>query len=336
MFSHARSHPRQKRLRVCADPRFGRGAVPSVVDTYELSPMQAGMLFHGLSGGAAGAYIEQVVATLHEPLDEAQFIRAWQRVAERHPVLRSRFRWEGVAQPMQDVIERVQIPVERLDWRTLAEAERQQRFQALLDREHTRGFELDQAPLMRLVLVRAAEREHWVLWTTHHGFLDGRSRFLLWQEVFTFYEAFLRGGDADLPLPRPYRDYIEWLRKFDYASAKTYWKGVLSGYRAPTPLAVDREAEPVKKDTCGSHEVRLSVALTSALRKRAREASVTLNVLLQGAWALLLHRYCGESDIVFGVTPPVAGRLLAVPGTWSACSSIRCRYACALILNLTS
>src|SRR2546427_5414098 len=123
------------------------------------------MLLQALSGGAAGAYIEQVVATLHEPLDEAQFIRAWERVAERHPVLRSRFRWEGVAQPVQDVIERVQIPVERLDWRTLAEAERQQRFQALLDRERTRGFELDQAPLMRLVLVRAAEREHWVLWT---------------------------------------------------------------------------------------------------------------------------------------------------------------------------
>jgi len=69
-----------------------QGAMTSVVDTYELSPMQAGMLFHGLSGADANAYIEQVVATLHEPLDEAQFLRAWQRVAERHPVLRSRFR----------------------------------------------------------------------------------------------------------------------------------------------------------------------------------------------------------------------------------------------------
>src|SRR5438094_9173187 len=244
---------------------------PAVVDTYELSPMQAGILLHGLSGGDAGAYIEQAVATLHEPLDEAQFLRAWQRVAERHPALRSRFRWEGVVQPVQEVVERIQIPVERLDWRAVAEAERRQRFQALLERERERGFELDHAPLMRLVLVRAAEREHWVLWTTHGGFLDGRSRSLLCQEVFTFYEAFLGGGDADLPLPRPYRDYIEWLRQLDYDSAKTYWQGVLSGYRAPTPLAVDREAEPVKKDTCGSHEVRLSVALTSALRKRARE-----------------------------------------------------------------
>jgi amino acid adenylation domain-containing protein len=276
--------------------------------------MQAGMLFHDLSGEVAGAYVEQVVATLHEPLDEAQFLRAWQRVAERHPVLRSRFRWEGVAQPVQDVVERVQIPVERLDWRAVAEAERQQRFQALLERERMRGFELDQAPLMRLVLVRAAEREHWVLWTTHHGFLDGRSRFLLWQEVFTFYEAFLRGGDAELPLPRPYRDYIEWLRNFDYASAKTYWQGVLSGYRAPTPLVVDREAEHVKEDSCGTHEVRLSAALTSALRKRAREASVTLNMLLQGAWALLLHRYCGESDIVFGITRACRGSSLEGAG----------------------
>ena len=167
------------------------------------------MLLHGLSEEHPSAYIEQVVTTLREPLDEAQFLRAWQRVAERHPALRSRFRWEGVAQPVQEVVERVQIPGERLDWRAVAEPERRQRFQALLERERVRGFELDQAPLMRLVLVRAAEREHWVLWTSHCGFLDGRSRFLLCQEVFTFYEAFLRGGDADLPLPRPYRDYIE-------------------------------------------------------------------------------------------------------------------------------
>src|SRR5256885_16230277 len=116
--------------------------------------------------------MERVVAPLPEPLDEAQFHRAWQRVAERHPVLRSRFRWKGVAQPVQEVVERVQIPVERLDWRAVAGAERQQRVQALLDRERRRGFELDQAPPMRLVVVRAAEREHWVLWTTHHRLLD--------------------------------------------------------------------------------------------------------------------------------------------------------------------
>src|SRR2546426_8412509 len=95
-----------------------------VIDTYELSPMQAGMLFHALSGRDPGVDIQQQVATLREPSDEARFLRAWQRVAERHPILRSRFRWKGVAEPVQDVVDRVQIPVERFDWRALAEAER--------------------------------------------------------------------------------------------------------------------------------------------------------------------------------------------------------------------
>lgn len=60
-----------------------------LIETYELSPMRAGMLFHGLSGEDPGVDIAQAVATLHEPLDEARFLRAWQRVVERHPLFRA-------------------------------------------------------------------------------------------------------------------------------------------------------------------------------------------------------------------------------------------------------
>src|SRR5947208_4500537 len=155
---------------------------------------------------------------------------------------------------------------------------------------------------MLLALVRAGEREHWALWTFHHTLLDWRSSLLVLREVFAFYEAYLRGEDLELPRPRPYRDYIEWLRTLDQDSARQYWQDVLSGFGAPTPLVVARDRETVQLtgSASGACEVRLSPSLTSALRKRAREASVTLNLLLQGAWALLLHRYSGESDIVFG------------------------------------
>jgi hypothetical protein len=67
-----------------------------VIDTYELSPMQARMLFHAVSGGDTGVDIEQIVATLHEPLDEAHFLRARQRVAERYQVLHSLYCCERV------------------------------------------------------------------------------------------------------------------------------------------------------------------------------------------------------------------------------------------------
>ena len=60
-----------------------------IVDTYELSAMQAAMLFHGVSGEDPGLYIDQVTA-------ETCFLRARQQVAERHSVLRSRFCCEGV------------------------------------------------------------------------------------------------------------------------------------------------------------------------------------------------------------------------------------------------
>ena len=93
-----------------------------VIDTYELSPMHAGMLFHAVSGVDRGIDLEQVVATLREPLEEAHFVCAWQRVVERHPVLRSRFRRKGVAEPLQDMLDQVEIRVERVDWRALAEA----------------------------------------------------------------------------------------------------------------------------------------------------------------------------------------------------------------------
>jgi amino acid adenylation domain-containing protein len=286
-----------------------------VIDTYELSPLQVGMLFHSVSEGESGVYIWQVIATLREPLDEVHFLRAWQRVAERHPVLRSRFRWEGVAQPVQDVMDQVKIPVERLDWRGIAEAERQRRFQALLDHDRARGFDLGEAPLLRLALVRAGEREYRVVWTYHHVLLDGRSRVLVLREVFAFYEAFSRGKGLGIALPRPYREYIEWLRALDQDSAKLYWQKVLAGFKTPTPLVVgrDRGAGDVTGAHRGSHESRLTAALTAALRERAREASVTLNTLVQGAWALLLHRYSGETDIAFGATR--ACRRSALGGT---------------------
>src|SRR6267143_3266902 len=280
-----------------------------VIDTYELSPMQAGMLFHAVSEGASGVDIEQVVATLHEPLDEVKFLRAWQRVANRHSILRSRLRRERLEVPVQDVVDEIQIPVEQFDWRAFGKAERDQKFQALLDSDRVRGFDLEHAPLMRLTIVRAEEREYWVLWTFHHILIDGRSFPLVLREVFAFYEAFSRGADLDLPLPRPYRDHIEWLRKLDMDSSKGYWQDALAGFRAPTPLVVtrDRQREQVNGTIRGAQEVRLSAALTTALNDRARDASVTVNTLLQGAWALLLHRYSGEPDIVFGATRACRG-----------------------------
>src|SRR5579859_4665260 len=125
-----------------------------VEDRYELAPTQEGMLFHSLGEGASGVDIEQIVCSLHEDLDVGTFARAWQRVVERHPILRSSFRWAGLVRPLQEVQRRVALGLEQLDWRAVPIARRAADLTELLSADRRRGFDLTQAPLMLLTLVR--------------------------------------------------------------------------------------------------------------------------------------------------------------------------------------
>ncbi len=78
----------------------------------------------------------------------------------------------------------------------------------------------------------------------------------------------------------------------------------LSGFTATTSLVIDRAAAG-GRDQPYSHaekQIQLSQTATIELKSLAQEYELTLMTLVQGAWALLLHRYSGESDVVFGVT----------------------------------
>ena len=257
------------------------------------------MLEHAASAADPGADIEQVVMTLQEPLDEGLFLQAWDRLVERHAILRTRFKRPGSGEPRQEVVDRGAVPVERFDATSL---------ERLVQEHRARGFDVTQAPLMRLALARRGDT-HTVLWTFHHLLLDGRSRFMLIRELFTCYEAPAAGREFAREAPPPYRDYIEWLRGLDQERAREYWQRALAGFRAPTPLGV---AGGHGGAGYATQECRLSAKLTSALRKRARAARITLGVLLQAAWALTLHRYSGEHDVLFGVTR--AGRPSGLEG----------------------
>src|SRR5882672_7725294 len=87
-----------------------------VADAYPLSPLQHGMLFHYVQSGAhTGVDVEQLEGRLHEALDVPIWLAAWQTITSRHPILRTRFRWEGVETPRQEVIRTVTPPIEVRD-----------------------------------------------------------------------------------------------------------------------------------------------------------------------------------------------------------------------------
>jgi amino acid adenylation domain-containing protein len=279
--------------------------VESPTEQYELSAIQEGMLFHHLMGEHSGVDVEQIVIDLHEPLDIEALERAWQRVVDRHAVLRTSFLSEGSTRPLQRVHQTVRIAIERHD-SSAAES--------YLQADRRRGFDLREVPLMRLALFHFGGDQYRLIWSFHHILIDGRSFVIVLREVFQLYNALCR-GEVSVPDPQPFRDYIEWIKNRDLSGAAEFWKEKLKGFLAPTPLLVDPSADPNKEYRYGEAELRLPLEVSDRLRAFARSEGLTLNTLIQGAWALLLSRYSGEMDIVFGATKTT--RRSSVPGAES-------------------
>jgi amino acid adenylation domain-containing protein len=280
----------------------------NVEDLYPLSPMQSGLLFHSLYDPDAGYYVEQFSCLFDGELDAAAFERAWRQLLGRHAILRTAFVWKGLDKPLQVVRQQVGLPLEVSDWRALGEREREERLEAFLEADRARGFELSEAPLMRLCLVRLADDSYQFVWTSHHLLLDGWSMGLLLRELFIRYDALVRGAEPIVEPVKPYRDYIAWLQRQDSSKAEAYWRRMLAGFAAPTPLGIGRVSLSSSRQEAqyDRRQVALPADLTSGLQTFARRHRLTLGTLMQGAWALLLSRYSAEEDVVFGVT--VSGR----------------------------
>jgi amino acid adenylation domain-containing protein len=281
-----------------------------IEDSYALSPVQQGMLFHSLYAGHSGVEIEQMVYTLHEELNVSALMLAWQRVADRHAILRTSFRWEGVDEPIQQVHRSANLGWTRQDWRSLYKEEQQSRLDSYLQEDRRRGFTLREDSLHRFALFQTGATDYEFVWTFHHAIIDGHSFVLVLKEVFAFYESLSRGEELQLPLPRPYRDYIHWLAQLDLSKAERFWRGLLRGFTSPTPLPDSRNPQVNEHQDYTEQETRLSAELTSSLKTLAADFGVTLNTIVQGAWGLLLSRYSGEEDVVYGATRACRGSAL--------------------------
>jgi natural product biosynthesis luciferase-like monooxygenase protein len=272
-------------------------------DKYGLSPMQLGILFHTLYDRQAGLYIEQVIFDFPgQDLNVAAFQQSWERVVARHPSLRTSFHWEALDAPVQHVHASVALPFEVEDWRTLDKSEQKWRLDAYLRSDRKRGFTLAEPPLTRVAVFRTGETDYQCVWTIHHLLVDMRSAVLILREVFALADAISKGEAIELPPRRPYRDHIDWLERQDPRAAETFWRKALRGFTAPTPFVVDRPAAGTYEGPPSEQEISLRPGTSAALRALGKRHQVTLNTFFHAAWALLLSRYSGEEDVLFGST----------------------------------
>ena len=292
--------------------QFGQHA--AVEKVLPLSPMQEGMHFHTRYEPNSGVYFEQYGCYIRGDLCLSAFRRAWQVVTDRHAVFRTCFPWEGLDQPIQLVFEHVEVAYTELDWQELSPREQQERLSEFLNADRQRGFDLAQAPLMRLAVIKLGEDAYQFIWTVHHLVLDGWSTSRVLDEVHILYEAYCRNGVANLARPTEYSDYLAWLEAQDLPAAERAWRDELRGFKLPTSIAwkPSQAGKSPTAATYGDCTARMSAETTSALRSFAKQHCLTLNTVVQGVWALLLCRYAGEDDVVFGAT--VSGRRAELAG----------------------
>jgi amino acid adenylation domain-containing protein/non-ribosomal peptide synthase protein (TIGR01720 family) len=275
-----------------------------IEDIYPLSPMQQGMLFHTLYDQNSDAYFTQTSCTLRGNFNLSAFQQAWQKVIERHTILRTAFFWEGLDTPVQVVLKHIDLPYQQQDWRELTPNEQQTRLDTFLQTDRAQGFNPASAPLMRLILIQLADNTYQLIWSQHHILLDGWSTPLLLQEVFVLYQAFCHSQIPTLEQSRPYRDYIAWLQQQNLLEAETFWRRVLKGFTTPTPLGISKNSQQLtdEKELYNEQELKFSLTTTTALQSLAKQHQLTLNTVLQGAWGLLLSHYSGKQDVIFGAT----------------------------------
>ncbi|WP_458130030.1 amino acid adenylation domain-containing protein [Pseudomonas sp. Z2-11] len=282
-------------------------------DLLPLSPMQEGMLLHTLLRPNSGIYLMQQRYRWDGELDRSAIEYAWARQLARHPMLRTGFWWQDGKAALQCVYHDTDPAFAWYDWRHLDEASRQRQLDAVLDAECRQGFDMRRPPLTFLRVFQVADREFLIVRSFHHILTDAWCFGLLMADLFAHYQARVLGQPVARPLLPSFSNYVHWLQCQDTSITEQFWTRELAGFSAPTPLVVDRPtATEQAVETVANLDVTLSIADTRALTALCQQHQLTPNTWIQGAWALLLSRYSGNDDVLFGVT--VSGRPTDLPG----------------------
>ncbi|OBA74491.1 non-ribosomal peptide synthetase [Mycobacterium sp. 1554424.7] len=273
-----------------------------------LSPLQQGLFSMAMLASetdpGADPYVIAMAADIVGRLDVVLLRDCAATLLTRHPNLRASFVHGDLSRPVQVVPSSANVP-----WRCVrADPDEVETLEA---EERQRRFDVGRGPLIRFLLIELPDRRWHLVIVAHHIVIDGWSLPLLVSELLALYRA---GGDAAAlpPPPRPYRDYIGWLAARNQAASRALWAEHLDGLDGPTLLSPALAATPPPPGVPSRTTLRLDPDATAALADAARTRGVTLNTLVQMAWATILSVLTDRVDVTFGVT--VSGRPGELPG----------------------
>ena len=279
-------------------------------DKFPLSSGQQRLWFLAQMPGGSEAYHVPMGLRLRGDLDRTALRRALDRILIRHEALRTTFTGDN-GKPVQRItpVQDSRFLLVEHDLRERSDAEAE--LERLTELEACESFDFETGPVIRGRLIQLAEDEHVLLLTTHHIASDGWSMDILVNELNALYGAFVR--DEQDPLPKlefQYPDYSVWQQRWiesdDQKEQADYWKKTLAGAPALLELPTDYP-RPLEYDYAGAFErFVLDEVQTDQLKAFSRRHHVTPFMTLLSAWAVLMSRLSGQTDVLIGF--PAANR----------------------------
>jgi amino acid adenylation domain-containing protein/non-ribosomal peptide synthase protein (TIGR01720 family) len=277
-----------------------------IQNIYPLTPLQEGLFFHAESEQESEAYVEQWCLRICGEL-RADLVRAvWSDLVARHEVFRSIFTLGDGKRPLQIVLRERGVEIATKDFSALPPAEQAAALAAERERDRARGFRLAIDPLARILLIRLGANEWEIVWSHHHIILDGWSVVLVQAEFMRLYAARRAGRALTLAPAQPFSRFV---RSIPATTDTAFWRAYLAD---AAPAAELPRARMPGRSAIAREFVAFTPATTTKLDAFCRGEGVTLGAFVQAVWGIVLGRYAGAADVVFGWV--VSGRPADLPG----------------------
>jgi hypothetical protein len=271
----------------------------NIRNIYGLSPIQSGILFESVFENQISdqRYFVQSIYEITGYLDCLNWKKAWAIAIDRNESLKASFLWEKLNEPVQIIHEQVELTWKEEKWQDTQDISL--KLEALVKNERELGFDLTKPPLMRFNLVNVSDKQHYFIWNKHHLIIDGWSLAIVLDEVNQIYDLLINKCEITLSNRTSYRNYILWLKSCDVNKAMIYWQKNLEGV-AQTKIS------SLATDVDGEYVLHLSKANSGKIKDIAIAYGVTTSTIINAIWAIVLSKFTGQQEVVFGVT--ISGR----------------------------
>ncbi len=269
--------------------------VSNIQDIYPLAPLQEGILFHHLMNEERDAYIlSSLIAFDNRDLLD-NFLNAFQKVIDRHDILRTAILWKGLSEPVQVVWRRAKIPVKEV----AIDPSKGKIVDQMIERFTGGKFPIDirRAPMIRAFIVRDDNADRWILAMLHHHLIMDRTTLDILHEEIRAYRS---GTESKLHEALPFRNYIAQAKLgISSEEHETFFREMLLDVEEPTaPYGLLDVIGDGSDMEVAMHEIDIS--LSRRLRDCTRKLRVSAASIFHLAWARVICSLSNRDDVVFG------------------------------------